>query len=290
MSDLYESEEEEKKKPRRKPLTKRRKVRLPEWRTIDLSAENPEWLDIVTETDVDSDMIDWETMKAFMSSACNNGYEQKKYLGRGNSGSVFQVCKDGDCEKVVKVVPFDDDDEEEYYRISFMEEAEYSFLMGYYGIGPRVHDYWLCPSMAVNHYGKVHIVPGGLMVMDKMDMVLADYIDSRAGEISAEMTESERRELTERFQEEMKVARAKIGQKLRLMDTIKYDGRTLLHRDLHGGNIMVNVDGQDHITDIRFIDFGKLDEDLDIKEAEQRLDDVFEFGIDNAFSKHNVSI
>lgn len=267
--------------PKKKAIRYRRNVQPPELRVIDIAGENPEWLDAKLAHKIDPDMIDWENVEAFLPSACMKGYRQKKYLGRGSYGSVFQVCKDDDCKKALKIVPLGARDEEELNDNidKFEYESQYGFIMGYHGIGPTVYDYWFCPKIAYAMGESVQLGPAGMIVMQKMDMDLHDYAEEQIRDILHEYTDSRRRELALIFLQEMNGAEKTLKRKLRRMSKIKYNGNTFVHGDIHGGNIMVNVkpgsDVIDHIEDVRFVDFGNINEDTPEKDAMDDISDTF---------------
>jgi len=259
-----------------RPLSGRRKVVLPEWRTVDIAEENPDWLDLYIPDDAQSSMFDFEDIDLFLPSACKNGYDVKHFIAEGASGKVFDVCKDNVCGKVLKVVPFvsNENDENDFddAEAEFMTEAEYTYLMGRKGIGPLVYDYWLCPRMARKDGNRIKLGPGGMMVVRKMDMTLHDYAEEQTETIKHNFDAYKRKKAAQAYLDTMKQAKEKLIKKLHLMDTIKYMGHTYVHEDIHAGNVMVNLSQDDgHIRDIRFVDFGKISVDDTISEAEQQI-------------------
>lgn len=265
MSDLFEEE-------RRKPISSRRKVKFPSWKLVELNNPGQEWSDEFLKSNQPFN-INWENLLSIVPLECLREYTQGKYLGRGTEADVFQVCKGKDCSKVVRVVKFVEPDPKGE-EIEFMKDAEYSFLMGHYRIGPRVFDYWICPKM-IHFSSKFVLVPGGMMIIQKMDTTLRNYTT----QIKVKIDKLPEREYWYNvLKDELDRAKLQLKEKLILMSKIKYRGETFVHPDIHRTNIMLDVSDDNSpvpkITDARFIDF-KLDTRISLPAALITLDNAF---------------
>jgi len=87
---------------------------------------------------------------------CETGYYLKKtkqnLFDIGAFGSISEVCLKSDCKYIVKLIPIA---YEKVYK-TFLREALIAPMMAKYGIGPKIHDIFICLN-------------AGYIIMDKWD-------------------------------------------------------------------------------------------------------------------------
>lgn len=87
---------------------------------------------------------------------CETGYYLKKtkqnLFDIGAFGSISEVCLKSDCKYIVKLIPIS---YEKVYK-TFLREALIAPMMAKYGIGPKIHDIFICLN-------------AGYIIMDKWD-------------------------------------------------------------------------------------------------------------------------
>lgn len=98
------------------------------------------------------------------------------HIGKGTFGSVYQVCRDKECDYVMKLIMIEVGDTEtiEYTsKENFMKEIDVTTKASDYGISPKAYSWWICPVYSKQYREEVQ---GGFIVMDKWDMTLRDFI------------------------------------------------------------------------------------------------------------------
>jgi tRNA A-37 threonylcarbamoyl transferase component Bud32 len=151
--------------------------------------------------------------------------EQMRVLAGGISGSygmTRQICDDKKCKYVVKIIDTKIIDNHGTSARHVMVEAETLKLASNAGVSPKYHAHKLCNGH-------------GIIVMDRMDMTLARFMYSNA------------------LEPHEKVALANmVYDVVRRMHDVG-----IYHQDLHTGNVMVSMNGQGEVVDVKVIDFGK---------------------------------
>jgi predicted Ser/Thr protein kinase len=146
--------------------------------------------------------------------------EQMRVLAGGISGSygtTRQICDDKKCKYVVKIINTDGTPAKHV-----VVEAETLKLASNAGVSPKYHAHKLC-----NGYG--------IIVMDRMDMTLSRFIHANA------------------LEPHEKVALANM-----VYDVVRrMHDAGIYHQDLHTGNVMVSMNRQGEVIDVKVIDYGK---------------------------------
>lgn len=104
-----------------------------------------------------------------------NNYGLKKLIGTGWSGNVYEACRPpkGGCSYVAKIIPIT------LSPTNFQREAKIAIMMGFYGIGPQVHETFQCgPKVIRFSYsrGPVCLREIGVIVSERLDITLFDWI------------------------------------------------------------------------------------------------------------------
>lgn len=147
--------------------------------------------------------------------ACVRDYETKRVLGEGQFGTVVDACKSDDCRFVLKVQPLIHPRIHGMVTRSFKDEVRVSKIAAGLGISPEIHDAWECGG-------------NGFIVMDKVD----------GPTLAQALPRMDRNSIN---------AFAFIA--LDALDKAHKKG--VMHRDLHGENIMIASGGG-----VMFIDWG----------------------------------
>ena len=140
---------------------------------------------------------------------------------KGKYGSVSEACLKSNCKYVVKLIPL----AYEYIFKTFLREALIAPIMAENGIGPKIHDIFICMN-------------AGYIVMDKWDGSIVKLVEGYNENINGENI---RQELS--YKDLKKIC--KLIQKMHKCN--------IIHNDLHTGNILYrkkdNNDYEFAITD-----------------------------------------
>lgn len=164
------------------------------------------------------------------------------YIACGLNGCIFQICleESKQCEYIMKIMMESGEEENEIAMTKLMSDN---------GIAPKMIASWSCDG-EVNgtdlQWIKARLY---FIVMKKMDMTLHKYIKTYGYEFIRKTELEKISSLVTRLNNDLHLA----------------------HNDLHLNNIMVNVDSNGHITDIKIIDFERtipIDKDSSTNELE----------------------
>jgi hypothetical protein len=158
-----------------------------------------------------------------------------KYIASGISGAVFQVCDQDDesCKYVVKAQKPKDI---KYSEQDIENEIAWAKLAADIEVGPNVINTFSCDGEHHNTYTnemvstKIYFI-----IMDKMDMTLGEYIYKYRHYFNESDWNN--------------IANMLIELQIKLAE------KGLLLYDLHIHNVMVNIDSDQDITEMRIIDF-----------------------------------
>jgi serine/threonine protein kinase len=169
---------------------------------------------------------------------CKSEWKIENLLGRGIQGISYATCCEVECDSSFTHVMKIEDTSTEAYRSDFIREAELSKLFGFNGIGPVVI------SIYIGKYV-------GIIIMERLTITLRElepYI------IDVDMISA------------LRIVNIIKGKFLTVISKLHKLG--YVHRDIHGGNIMLKIDMKD-LTDnllkgkyeLKLIDFGMTKED-----------------------------
>jgi len=160
-------------------------------------------------------------------------------IGSGEYASVYQVClqdkttsvsSELKCNYVVKVIETPANVDHEKWLNRIKNEIDIQLEYEKLGLTIPVHQAYYC---------KEH---GAFIVMEKRDTSLKDYVQSM---------------VAKGVDEDFIISQIDIAQEDVLKFVKKAHQHLLTHNDMHSGNIMVNIDKKNNISDIVLIDFGR---------------------------------
>lgn len=104
----------------------------------------------------------WFSTNYSIPEECSREYMLKSIIGKGQYGSVYEACKNSNCNFVIRITNARTEvDKKDFYR-----EAYISALMGTNNVGPLVYRYWICDW---SKHGGTDI---GMILMDRLDITL----------------------------------------------------------------------------------------------------------------------
>lgn len=185
---------------------------------------------------------------------CFGPYKLLQWIGEGQSGTVYAAVpsrgagEEGavGADLAIKLVPLDvpiptDDcvlDDPSTFRDcltvsqdDFWKEVKMSREMGALGVGPAVLAAGICRQVETPHQGLIDV---GYMVQPKWDQSLESYVD----------------QFPQKFLENRRRLYQRLARRAAALDSIG-----LTHVDMHGNNVMVNLDADQNVEDAIFIDF-----------------------------------
>ena len=184
-------------------------------------------------------------------------YVPKKYLASGAHGSVYLVCEDNNernCNYVVKIMhPI-----KMMKEHSILQEMKITTEMGRAKehlppVGPKVLATFSCKGEVNYHDDDWMETTLFFIVMEKMDYTLKDYL-----EIYKLRCEFTREEKSECEKEVIEIQQHILDKLKEMYKNIQQRG--YIYTDVHNNNVMLNVDNNLNIKDIKIIDFGILHE------------------------------
>jgi hypothetical protein len=213
--------------------------------------------------------------KTSVPRTCLRDLRLSKQLGKGAWGAVFCVCQGDDCKYALKTVPLgvpvyskhkscfwerggpdawpplksasasDSDREDPCFRMSrdeFVHEVELARRGAKLGVGPRVHDAWIChKAHSIIHQKVFNLkhIQMGFILLERMDMTL---------------DEASRWDKGRWFKKNMRPLKEAYYGLLNRMFKAK-----MVNSDLHWKNLMLKVDkdGTPIAASLKIIDFGK---------------------------------
>lgn len=157
--------------------------------------------------------------------SCLQNIDIRGNIGGGTYGEINTACLDGDCSFIVKIIDIDKVERDNYER-----EISMTKIASQFQIGPRYVKNVVCPV----RNGKRGTF--GFIMVEKLDMTLGDFIE----QLDQYDTEENKRIIREGL----------VALERRCIDI------TLLHGDLHQGNVMLRLRGRKVVT-LFLIDFGE---------------------------------
>lgn len=159
-------------------------------------------------------------------------YKLTKFIDCGWEGCVYQACTDEKDTKqcyVVKIIP-------NLKQGINNPDIKMSLLMGNKDIGPKVIEVFECDAEIMLNKGwtKTKIV---LIIMEELEMSIKKYQEKYPVE----------------YDDTKNIIISKINELEQKMAELGWK-----HPDLHEDNILVNIDNNNNVVKIRFIDFSRL--------------------------------
>lgn len=149
---------------------------------------------------------------------CMYEWKQMEKLGGGAYGSVYKSCCGYNCNYVMKVVRFNEDETSEVFLEEttleeFQQEIEMQRKLAKVGVAPRIYDAWKSKTL-------------GFFIMERLDKTLLRFLKE----------EDDNKKIDDIMD--------KVIDKIELMHKLD-----IIHGDLHSSNIMLNSKDEPYIID-----------------------------------------
>ena len=148
--------------------------------------------------------------------------QKLKYIGSGEYGSIYKL-DDKTCIKFINITQTLNN----LKYVDFLKEVNMSTIAGSIGVAPKIYDTYVC----INDEDSTCY---GIIYMEFIQgITLTNYLDK----IHSQNNKNKLRKLLEE-------------------KIIKLHTAGIMHNDLHSDNVMVILDSNDQLKDIKMIDFG----------------------------------
>ena len=219
------------------------------------------------------DTRDYEGVKYRIDADCLNKYMKpftfKRFVACGNNGCIYQICDDHkECQFILKII--------HNTLYSPEQEIDLQNKAAEAGLAPKVFKTWECPGEVLRdteygsdpHWEKTNLQ---FLLTEKMDMRQADYLFYI--HVPPHSTVSHISHIPQ------KLTREEINNIIEKLETVILDLHDLgiLHGDIYSDNVMVNVDGEGVLTQIKLIDFGQARQPLQFQWDTDALNDDINF-------------
>lgn len=145
-----------------------------------------------------------------------------KYIGSGEYGSIYKL-DDKTCIKFINITHTLNN----LKYVDFLKEVNMSTIAGSIGVAPKIYDTYVC----INDEDSTCY---GIIYMEFIQgITLTNYLDKIH-------TQNNKNKLRKLLEEKI----------------IKLHNAGIMHNDLHSDNVMVILDSNDQLKDIKMIDFG----------------------------------
>jgi serine/threonine protein kinase len=176
-------------------------------------------------------------------------YNIINYIACGSYGCTFQICNGKNCNYIVKIIDIRGTSEK-----NIKNEIKINKIAAEHDISPKIIDEWMCEGEIFKYgWSKTNLY---FIVMEKVDITVKDYFKNSSSELRSNFKIPTGTSSAAIFKDNKSEKEKHLF--IRLFKNLIYNLHKLdiVHLDLSPSNIMINLDQNGDIKNVKLIDFG----------------------------------